>query len=189
MRQQDRFVPLSLHKPARYAGVKTRKRMFDYPALTATFAVVSIYGLVGFYYIFLLFWKPPQSAMYFLLVGVALISLAAFILTAANESIALATKLLEEYERASIKGAALVEFRQYMAYLGHIVTFLLAGIGITAIGKAMPSPNVSGPVSREEHRQLRDKVATLGNEVEALRYSLVLLCLMVLVAAGFVWWF
>lgn len=146
--------------------------MFDYPALTATFAVVSTYGLVGIYYIFLLFWKPPQSAMYFLLVGVAL-----------------ATKFLEEHDRASYKGVALVEFRQYMAYLGHIVTFLLAGIGITAIGKAMPSPNASAPVSREEHRQLSDKVTRLRNEVKALRYGLVLLCLMVLVAAGFVWLF
>ncbi len=163
--------------------------MFDYPALTATFSVVSIYGLVGIYYIFLLFWKPPQSAMYFLLVGVAMLSLAAFILTAANESMAMTTKFLEDYDRASDKGSALVEFRQYMAYLAHIVTFLLAGIGITAIGKAMPSPNVSGPVSREGHRQLSGQVAKLRKEVKALRYGLVVLCLMVFVAAGFVWWF
>ena len=155
--------------------------MFEFPALAAAYWIIAGYAVVGLLPIYAAIFLPPQSRAGYILVGGFIMVFASFVLTVANEAIALATEYINQgHDLDEVKKSALVEFRKNVRFIGSLVTFLIGGVGVGVFVKVVPSlgrePIVSETIL-EEIRQLRR---------ESKQVKTLLFVLFVLVVVGIV---
>ena len=133
--------------------------MFEFPALATAYWIIAGYAVAGLLPIYAANFLPPKSRAGYILVGGFIMVFASFVLTVANEAIALATEYINQgHDLDEVKKSTLVEFRTNVRFVGSLVTFLIGGVGVGVFVKVVPSlgrePIVSETIL-EEIRQLR----------------------------------